>query len=149
MEAELRWIVANGGERDRVAARAAEAIRRAGAYRWVGIYDVDENEIAIIAWSGPQPPAHPRFAVTDGLCGAAVASRSPVVVGDVRRDPRYLTTLGDTRSEIVVPILEPGRVLGVIDVESERPDAFGELDRARLERATALLLPLYAGGDDH
>jgi len=87
--------------------------------------------------------------VTEGLCGAAVASRNPVVVGDVRRDPRYLRTLGDTRSEIVVPILEPGRVLGVIDVESERPDAFGELDRARLERVTALLLPLYAGGDDH
>src|SRR5262245_45837469 len=79
------------------AARAADLIRRAGRYRWVGLYDVTEHEIAVIAWSGPAAPTHPRFPRGRGLNGAAVASRSAVVVQDVAKDPRYLATLTDTR----------------------------------------------------
>lgn len=143
MEADLRWIVANGGERDRALARAAEAIRRSGGYHWVGIYDVDDEEIRIAAWTGSELPAHPRFPVTEGLCGAAAASRETVVARDVRLDPRYLTTFGTTRSEIVVPVLSGGRAVGLVDVESERADAFGAVDQVRLERAAAVIEPLW------
>jgi L-methionine (R)-S-oxide reductase len=143
VEADLRWIVANGGERDRALARAAEAIRRVGGYRWVGIYDVDNDEIRIAAWTGPELPAHPRFPASEGLCGAAAASRETVVVGDVRHDPRYLTTFGTTRSEIVVPVISDGRVVGLVDVESDRVDAFGTADQKRLERAAAVIEPLW------
>jgi len=127
------------------ARRIAAAIRQMGPYRWVGIYDVSPEEIRVIAWSGPDAPAHPRFPASQGLCGAAVQGRTTVAVGDVTEDPRYLTTLGTTRSEIVVPALgQPtGPVVGLLDVESELLNAFGEEDRLRLEECAAALRPLW------
>jgi L-methionine (R)-S-oxide reductase len=122
-----------GGRRER-AARVASAIRAFGRYRWVGVYEVTDDEIAVVAWEGPAPPTHPRFPREQGLCGAAVAAGETVVVGDVAGDPRYLTTHSTTRSEIVVPVLRNGVVVGLIDVESELPDAFGEADVQLLER---------------
>ena len=145
MEAELRSIVAYSGNIERAATRAADAIRREIVGRWVGIYGVGEREIEILGWSGGGLPAHPRFPLEQGLCGAAVASRTAVVVPDVRLDPQYLETFGTTRSEIVVPILLMGRVVGVIDVESDRLNAFSERDRARLDRAAAVLSSLWVG----
>jgi hypothetical protein len=66
-------------------------------------------------------------------------------VGDVTADERYLEALGDTRSEIIVPVLDPddGRVIGTLDVESQRRGAFGPGDQRALERAAAVLLPLW------
>jgi L-methionine (R)-S-oxide reductase len=130
------------------ALRIADAIRRAGAYRWVGIYQVGPEEIAAMGWSGPGPPEHPRFPVTEGLCGAAVAQRATVVVGDVSADARYLTTLGTTRSEIVVPVFaaDRQRVVGLIDVESQHKDAFSGADRGLLERCALMMAPLWGPG---
>ena len=126
------------------AERIANLIREAGGYRWVGIYDVVESEIAILGWSGPGAPAHPRFPVQQGLCGAAVASRRPVVVDDVGTDPRYITKLGSTRSELVVPVADNhGRVLGVVDVESDRRAAFGSEDVRFVSDCARAALPLW------
>jgi L-methionine (R)-S-oxide reductase len=139
---ELRDLLDSPGSRTEKARRAADWIRSARGYRWVGLYDVHQEEIAIIAWSGPGEPAYPRFPVHQGLCGEAVRSRTPVTVADVTQDPRYLTTFGSTRSEVVVPILDRGRgvAVGVIDVESERVNAFGSEDRNFLERCASLLV---------
>jgi len=124
--------------------RLAERIREAGAYRWVGIYAVGRSEISVIGWSGPAPPAYPRFPKDRGLCGAAAASGRTVVVNDVVKDPRYLETLTTTRSEIVVPVKRStGEVVGVIDVESERPDAFGIVDQQKLEEFAVLAAALW------
>ena len=51
------------------AARVAALIQQAGAYRWVGVYQVTDHEIAAVGWSGPGAPAHPRFPVAQGLSG--------------------------------------------------------------------------------
>jgi L-methionine (R)-S-oxide reductase len=133
------------GDRARKAALIAGAIRRVGSYRWVGLYEVTEGEIANLAFDGPGAPAYPRFPVTEGLSGAAVASGETVVVGDVSEDPRYLTAFGGTRSEIVVPILDCAgqKVVGTIDVESEEEDAFSEADRCALERCAAAVVALF------
>jgi putative methionine-R-sulfoxide reductase with GAF domain len=131
------------GGRSASAERVAAAIRRYGGYRWVGIYDVGRDEIAVIGWDGPGPPVHPRFPRTAGLCGAAVAARRPVVVGDVAADTRYLTTHASTRSEIVVPVLASGVPVGLIDVESETSNAFAPDDEQLLERCAALISPLW------
>jgi GAF domain-containing protein len=144
----LRRIIREGGERAGRARRLADALRAAGGYRWVGLYGVGTEEIAAIAWSGPEAPAVPRFPRTDGLCGSAAASGETVLVPDVRRDPRYLTTLGSTRSEIVVPVRDPatGRVAGLIDVESDRTGAFTPDDQSFLERCAAELTEFWRTG---
>jgi putative methionine-R-sulfoxide reductase with GAF domain len=81
----LRGIDAmlEGDERAEKVVLIAELIRQAGCYRWVGLYKVTEQEIAAIGWSGPGAPVYPRFPVTQGLSGAAVAARDAVVVNDV------------------------------------------------------------------
>ena len=141
---ELRRIAESSDTRQTGARRIAELIRAAGDYRWVGIYDVTSNEIAAIAWSGAGDPAFPRFPVTQGLNGAAVGSGSAVMVGDVRNDPRYLTTLGNTRSEMVVPVKNgSGAVIGTIDIESETVDRFKNPDREFIERCALEIAPLW------
>ena len=129
----LRSLDTEHGDRAAKAQRAIELIRQAGSYRWAGLYDVLKREIAVIAWSGPQPPTHPRFSIAKGLNGACVASRKPVIVQDVARDPRYLTTIGGTRGEMIQPVFgQSGVVIGTIDVESDRVNAFGIRDEKLL-----------------
>lgn len=145
LTAELVASSTAGDDRAQRAARIAASIRRFGGYRWVGVYDVTAEEIAVVAWDGPVAPSHPRFPRNQGLCGAAVAAGEPIVVGDVAADPRYLTTHPTTRSEIVVPVFRDGAIVGLIDVESERPDAFGDSDRQLLEHCAAVIVPLWHG----
>jgi L-methionine (R)-S-oxide reductase len=142
---EVSRVLRGDGDRERKAAGIAKAIRRSGGYRWVGLYEVTEDEIANLAFDGPGAPAHPRFPVTQGLSGAAVASGKIIVVGDVREDSRYLTAFGSTRSEIIVPVADRAgrKVVGTIDVESEQVNAFSEEDRAALERCAAAVAALF------
>jgi GAF domain-containing protein len=112
---------------------AAEIVRGARDFRWVGIYDVGDEEIGAIGYTGSEPPAHPRFDVTLGLSGEAVRTRMTVVSSDA------------TRSEAIVPVLGPesGVVIGALDVESDRTGAFSTEDVAFLEDCAAVLRPLF------
>lgn len=118
----------------------AEMIREARDYRWVGLYKMNRTEFVIVAGTGNCPPAYPRFPLTQGLCGAVAETRQTIMVGDVHHDPRYLPTFGSTQSEIVVPIIgESDNLVGMLDVESARLNAFEDEDREFLERAAFLL----------
>jgi len=131
--AALRRLRDLPGHRVEKAQRAVALIRKLGPYRWAGLYDVLAAEIAVIAWDGPEAPTYPRFPVTRGLNGACVSSRRPVVAQDVANDPRYLTTIGGTRGEMIQPVMsESGVVVGTIDVESERANAFSSRDEELL-----------------
>jgi L-methionine (R)-S-oxide reductase len=142
---EITSLLGQANFRQEHSKRIAQAIRSAGGYRWVGLYEVTKMDIGAIAWTGTEAPAFPRFPVTQGLCGAAVKSRTPVIVGDVKNDPRYLTTFGSTQSEMIVPVMDSTTAaVGLIDVESEQRDAFGERDVQFLKRCAAILLPLFA-----
>jgi L-methionine (R)-S-oxide reductase len=118
----------------------AEMIRAACDYRFVGIYKISRGDFVIVAKTGKCPPAYPRFPMTQGLAGAAVESKQAIMVADVHKDPRYLPTFGSTQSEIVVPVItETGKPVGLIDVESEKLNAFTENDRDFLEHAAYLI----------
>ncbi len=145
----VRAVVESGDGREAKARRVADLIRRSGGYRWVGIYDANRHEIAVIAWSGLGAPAYPRFPADQGLSGSAVSSRSAVIANDVTKDPRYLTAFGTTRSQIIVPVLDSSTaaVVGTIDVESERINAFQDEDRAFLEQCASALAPLFIRGN--
>ena len=117
-----------------------EMIRAARDYRWVAIYKIIKNEFVIMAETGKEPPTYARFPITQGLCGAALESGEPVVVGDVHRDMRYLPTFHTTRSEIIVPMRNSHRhILGMLDAESDKLNAFGDEDLQFLERAGGLI----------
>jgi putative methionine-R-sulfoxide reductase with GAF domain len=125
----------------------ANHIRTYGSYRWVGLYDVNHRSgvVTNLVWSGPSAPAYPTFPMTNGLTGAAVTERATVNVGDVSADGRYLTALGTTRSEIIIPVFdrEGASVVGTIDVESEALDAFGKDVEDLLQSCAAMIRPLW------
>jgi L-methionine (R)-S-oxide reductase len=142
---EVRSAASSNEARLERARQICDAIRALGSYRWVGVYDVSAEVVSIIAWSGPGAPVYPTFPVTKGLTSSAIQQKAPVIVGDVRSDPRYLTAFGSTLSEIIIPVLDPRdeRVVGTIDVESERANAFSDADRKNLEECALAALALW------
>jgi len=137
---ELGGYVLAGAKDPHQLCTMAEMIRTACDYRWVGIYKIVRDDFVIVAKTGSCPPAYPRFPVTQGLAASALETKQAVMVADVHKDPRYLPTFGSTNSEIVVPVItEAGKVVGLIDVESEKLDAFTESDRDFLEHAAFLI----------
>jgi L-methionine (R)-S-oxide reductase len=107
-------------------------------YSWVGIYVLDGEELILGPYRG-KPSPHTRIPLNRGICGAAASTKQTIVVDDVDADPRYLACSLETRSEIVVPIMRAGDVLGEIDIDSDKKAAFGPADRELLEAVAALL----------
>lgn len=108
-------------------------------YSWVGIYWLQGKELVLGPWTGSQATEHTRIPLGQGICGAAAASGRTEVVPDVNADSRYLACFTSTRSEIVVPIIREGKVVGEIDIDSERPNAFAPEDQQFLEEVAALI----------
>lgn len=143
----LRDVMARRLSREARAKLLADAIRVEGGYRWVGIYDLDSRHglVLNLAWSGPSALPYPSFALTKGLTARAIAQKRSIHVGDVEKDPEYLTAPGSARAEIIVPVLVGDLVMGTIDVESEHPNAFDAAAERRLEECAAVLRGLWAG----
>ena len=140
----LAWLADHGAGRRAAWQDAAELIRRAGDYRWVGLYEVTDTEIGAIAWTGAIAPAFPRFPRDKGLNGVAVHTQEAVISQDVDNDPRYLTAFATTGSEAIFPVLgDSGSVIGTIDVECDRPNAFSPEDEQFLRSCSTALRGLW------
>jgi len=114
-------------------------------YTWVGIYLTDGEELVLGPFLG-KPSPHTRIPLGRGICGAAATEKTTIIVDDVNADPRYLACSLETKSEIVVPIMNGPDVLGEIDIDSDRPAAFGQTDRALLEQVAGLLAEALSDG---
>ncbi|HEY6205566.1 MAG TPA: GAF domain-containing protein [Chthoniobacterales bacterium] len=137
---EIGGFVLASGCKKKDLKKVAEMIRGARDYRWVAIYKIVKEEFVILAGTGDEPPAYARFPITQGLCGAALESGKSIVVGDVHKDVRYLPAFHTTRSEIIVPMRNEHRhILGMLDADSDKLNAFGDEDRQFLERAAGLI----------
>ena len=137
--ATIREQIAGQQDPNRAMSAVVGALKNAMPdYSWVGIYLLDGNELVLGPFEG-KPSPHTHIPLGRGICGAAAAGKATVIVDDVNADPRYLACSLDTRSEIVVPILKNGEVLGEIDIDSDRLAAFGSADQRLLETVAALL----------
>lgn len=110
--------------------RAAGLVKRIIDYQIFGILLFDEKRRVFrqhfSVKFGQTVREKLEVAAGTGLVGAAGESRQPVLVGDVRKDPRYLLSNAETRSELVVPLLHKGKVIGVLDLESPQVNYFNE-----------------------
>lgn len=135
----VREAVLKSGGRDEALRGVVRALSESmPGYTWTGIYLLEGDALVLHNQIG-LPTQHERIPIGQGICGLAARQRRTVVVPDVGKDPRYLACSLSTRSEIVVPIVRGGEVLGEIDVDSDDPDAFDEEDRRLLEEAARLL----------
>lgn len=132
LEGETDWVAA-------MATVACELHHAFEAYDWTGFYRaVDEHTLAV----GPYQGGHGclRIDFSRGVCGAAARTRTTQLVPDVHAFEGHIACSSSTRSEIVVPVLGPdGRVLAVLDVDSDAPAAFDRVDQDALEALCAEL----------
>jgi GAF domain-containing protein len=105
----------------------------------VYIYWLEAGDVLRLRAFRGRPTEHVRIPVGQGVCGRAAREKQTVVVDDVTADPAYLACSLETRSEIVVPVMRGGTVLGEIDIDSDVPAAFTTQDRAFLEKLATLI----------
>jgi GAF domain-containing protein len=131
--------IANAPDADAAMAAAVGLLaREVPTYDWVGIYLLVGNELVLGPFVGAPSP-HTRIPLGRGICGAAATEAKTIIVDDVNSDPRYLECSLETQSEIVVPIIHGGVVLGEIDIDSHERAAFGPTDRDLLEEVASQL----------
>ena len=111
-------------------------------YFWVGFYIVEGEELILGPFQGT--PACTRIKYGRGVCGTAWQQRRSLVVEDVEAFPGHIACSSLSRSEIVVPLLHDGVVVGEIDIDSTDLSTFDDIDRQYLEKAAALIAPFMA-----
>ncbi len=105
---------------------------------FAGFYLFDGNELVLGPFQGGVSCV--RITLGKGVCGESAASRQTVIVGDVKTYPNYISCDSSARSEIVVPMVKEGRLLGVLDLDSSLVDDYDYLDLKYLEEFVAILL---------
>jgi len=108
------------------------------ALNWAGFYLLRGETLVLGPIQGK--PACVRIAIGKGVCGTAVARRATLVVPDVHTFPGHIACDAASQSEIVVPLIRRGTVLGVLDLDSPRPARFDGKDQAGCEALMAVLL---------
>jgi GAF domain-containing protein len=108
------------------------------AINWAGFYFLRSGELIVGPFQGK--PACVRIPLGRGVCGSAAAERRTLVVPDVQAFAGHIACDAASRSEIVVPLLDGGTLLGVLDIDSPQPARFDAADAAGLEQLAALFM---------
>lgn len=129
------------GESDRIANAAnvsALLFYALADVNWVGFYLFDGRELVVGPFQGK--PACIRIPLGTGVCGTAATTRQTQVVPDVHAFAGHIACDADTRSEIVVPLVRAGELIGVLDLDSPLPNRFDDADRVGLEAIAEVFL---------
>lgn len=118
-------------------ANIVSALRMAFGFFWVGVYFIEGDTLVLGPFQGDI--ACTRIARGRGVCGSAWARAETIVVPDVERFDGHIACSSQSRSEVVVPIMRGGQVLGVLDVDSDQVADFCQADAQGLERIAELL----------
>ena len=121
------------GETDVVAnmANVAAALKQTFDFFWVGFYVVKEEMLVLAPFQGPLACTRIRYG--KGVCGTAWKDAQTIVVPDVEQFPGHIACSSDSRSEIVVPIVRDGKVVAVLDIDSDKLNEFDKTDAEYLE----------------
>ena len=134
------WELLISGETDETAilANTSAALREAFEFFWVGFYMVKNGELVLGPFQGDV--ACYRIRKGRGVCGTAWAEARTQVVPDVEQFPGHIACSSLSKSEIVVPMIADGEVLGVLDIDSDELATFDETDRIYLEKMVDVLV---------
>jgi GAF domain-containing protein len=130
-----------GDERDWVANTANTAaliFTSLPDLNWAGFYLLKGGELVLGPFQGQ--PACIRIAIGRGVCGTAAATRQTQVVADVHAFPGHIACDAASRSELVVPLLKDGRLVGVLDLDSPSPGRFDAEDAAGIEALARIVV---------
>lgn len=131
------------GEKNLVAnlANTAAALKQAFNFFWVGFYLVEDDTLVLGPFQGPI--ACTRISLGKGVCGTAWKSAETIVVADVDQFPGHIACSSDSKSEIVVPLIKEGVVIGLLDIDSDVLDTFDNTDAEQLNQLCKWLVTLF------
>lgn len=127
------------GEADSIAnmANISAALKEAFGFWWVGFYivkeDNSEHGSSLVLGPFQGPVACTRIAYGKGVCGSCWKTEKSVIVPDVDKFPGHIACSSLSKSEIVVPVVRGGKIVSVLDIDSDKPDDFDDIDRKWLE----------------
>ena len=132
-----------GDEKDQVAnlANVAAALKEAFNFFWVGFYLVKADELVLGPFQGPV--ACTRIDFGKGVCGASWKQERAILVPDVDAFPGHIACSSLSRSEVVLPLMKEGEVIGVLDVDSDQLNEFDEVDVKFLTELCTWLVSLH------
>ena len=127
------------GESDLIAnlSNITAALKQARGYFWVGFYLVKGNELVLGPFQGPV--ACTRIGLGKGVCGHAWEKKEIIVVPDVEQFPGHIACSSDSKSEVVLPVIQKGQVTMVLDVDSDQIDDFDQDEVAFLKQVVDLI----------
>lgn len=139
----IRIAVSQKQDRTEILRAAVELIDAfSDDFNWTGAYLLDGDVLRVGPFVGPDTP-HKVIKLNSGLCGAAATQKQTILVDDVKSDSRFLACSVNTRSEIVVPLLDQENVLGEIDIDSNKPGNFTADDRVMLEQIAQVIVDRF------
>lgn len=127
------------GENDTIAnmANVAAALKQTFNFFWVGFYIVKDDMLVLAPFQGPIACTRIRYG--KGVCGTAWKEAATQIVPDVDLFPGHIACNSDSKSEIVVPVIRDGKVVAVLDIDSEELNSFDETDAVYLEKICRLI----------
>ena len=127
------------GEKNQVAnlANIAAALQEQFNWWWVGFYWIIDEELVLGPFQGPV--ACTRIKKGRGVCGTSWEKEITILVEDVEKFPGHIACSSASKSEIVIPVFQNGKIAGVLDVDSELLAHFDEIDQAYLEKIVGLI----------
>ncbi|MBT2643988.1 GAF domain-containing protein [Bacillus sp. ISL-41] len=105
---------------------------------WVGFYLMEDGELVLGPFQGL--PACVRIRLGKGVCGTAASRQETLRIEDVHAFPGHIACDAASQSEIVVPMVKDGHVIGVLDIDSPEKNRFDELDQKKLEEFVDMLV---------
>ena len=127
------------GEKDLIAnlANICAALKEQFGFFWVGFYMVKDDELVLGPFQGPV--ACTRIPKGKGVCGSAWNESRTFIVPDVEAFPGHIACSSASKSEIVIPIIRSGKVIGVLDIDSDELNSFDETDAEYLTKILQLI----------
>jgi L-methionine (R)-S-oxide reductase len=98
-------------------------------YDWVGFYLVEEEDVLSLGPYVGEPTVHTRISFGQGICGQAAAKKDTFVIQDVSKETNYLSCNAEVKSEIVLPVMKDGKILGELDIDSHSLAPFDDEDK--------------------
>ncbi len=142
---QIASLIAGENDAVSVMANLSAMLHDSFGFWWTGFYRVEGGELILGPFQGPVACMHIGYG--KGVCGTAWKEHRTVVVPDVEQFPGHIACSSESRSEIVVPVVQKGAVVAVLDIDSRELETFDEVDAQWLEKIVLLLPPIGSERD--
>ena len=137
LEGQIKSLIIGEQNSTAILANVAAAISQTFNWLWVGFYLIEDSELVLGPFQGPV--ACFRIKKGEGVCGTSWKEGKTIIVKDVEKFPGHIACSSFSKSEIVVPIFNKKKIYGVLDIDSDKLDAFSEIDKKYLEKIVSVI----------